>query len=30
NAWSYRSGWSEALYDLKWYAERGELNQCWI
>ncbi len=30
NVWSYRSGWSEALYDLKWYAERGELNKCWI
>ncbi|MGJ8656753.1 MAG: SRPBCC family protein [Akkermansiaceae bacterium] len=30
NVWSYRSGWSEGLYDLKWYAERGELNNYWI
>jgi uncharacterized protein YndB with AHSA1/START domain len=28
--WSYRSGWSETLYGLKWYAEHGELYNSWI
>ena len=30
NVWSYRSGWSEIIYSLKWYAERNELNKAWV
>jgi len=30
NVWSYRSGWSEGLYGLKWYLERVERNKCWL
>ena len=30
NVWSYRSGWSEIIYSLKWYAERNEPNKAWI
>ncbi len=30
NTWSYRNGWSEGLYGLKWYAERGELGRKWM
>eukprot|EP00112_Aurelia_sp_Birch-Aquarium-sp1_P010230 Seg21948.1 transcript_id=Seg21948.1/GoldUCD/mRNA.D3Y31 product="hypothetical protein" protein_id=Seg21948.1/GoldUCD/D3Y31 len=29
NVWSYRSGWSELLYAMKWYAERTELEPTW-
>jgi len=30
NVWSYRSGWSEMIYSLKWYAERNEPNKAWV
>ena len=29
NVWSYRYGWAETLYALKWFIERGEVPEDW-
>ncbi|MFD2159818.1 SRPBCC domain-containing protein [Rubritalea tangerina] len=30
NVWSYRSGWADSLYALKWYLERDECMGDWL
>ena len=30
NVWSYRSGWTETLYTLKWYLEAGGEPEKWL